>query len=96
MTDPTKEGYKLNIDVSYYNKLDIDGFSHMMKDPSYCYKFYWLEAIVQLISRNVRQTTFASVYAWAGEQAKEDSAISGFLDRDDTGPDRDDIGLDTA
>lgn len=22
----------------------------MMKDPSFCYKFYWLEAIVQLIS----------------------------------------------
>ncbi|MDO4961503.1 MAG: HNH endonuclease domain-containing protein [Eubacteriales bacterium] len=61
MPDLTKEAYQLNIDVSYYNKLDIDGFSHMMKDPSYCYKFYWLEAIVQLISRNVRQTTFDEI-----------------------------------
>ena len=31
------------IDAHYYNKLDIEGFSRMMKDPSYCYKFYWLE-----------------------------------------------------
>lgn len=30
----------------------------MMKDPSYCYKFYWLEAIVQLISEGIRETTF--------------------------------------
>lgn len=40
---------QLTIDTNYYNKLDIQGFSKMMKDPSYCYKFYWLEAIVQLI-----------------------------------------------
>ncbi len=33
----------------------------MMKDPSYCYKFYWLEAIVQLISEGVEQTTFDEV-----------------------------------
>ncbi len=38
------------IDKKYYNSLDIEGFSRMMKDPSYCYKYYWLEAIVQLIS----------------------------------------------
>lgn len=40
---------QLTIDTNYYNELDIQGFSKMMKDPSYCYKFYWLEAIVQLI-----------------------------------------------
>lgn len=28
------------IDDRYYNTLDIDGFSQMMKHPSYCYKFY--------------------------------------------------------
>lgn len=54
-------GYSLNIDGKYYNTLDIEGFSHMMKDPSYCYKFYWLEAIVQLISEGVRETTFDAV-----------------------------------
>lgn len=52
---------ELIIDKKYYNTLDIDGFSRMMKDPSYCYKFFWLEAIVQLISRNKRQATYEEI-----------------------------------
>ena len=52
------EGYNLIIEEQYHNKLDIESFSQMMKDPSYCYKFYWLEAIVQLISEGVQTTTF--------------------------------------
>ena len=59
--DNEKIGYTLTIDEKYHNTLDIEGFSHMMKDPSYCYKFYWLEAIVQLISRGVENTTFDAV-----------------------------------
>lgn len=51
----------LTIDRKYYNTLDIRGFSQMMKDPSYCYKFYWLEAIVNLILENVAETTFDAV-----------------------------------
>ena len=51
----------LKIDEKYYNTLDIEGFSRMMKDPSFCYKFYWLEAIVMLISENVVETTFNEV-----------------------------------
>ncbi len=51
----------LIIQGDYYNKLDIEGFSQMMKDPSYCYKFYWLEAIVELISQNVAEATFDEV-----------------------------------
>jgi hypothetical protein len=43
-----KTEYDLNIDQRYYSTLDLTGFSQMMKDPSYCYKFYWLEAIVVL------------------------------------------------
>ena len=43
--DFTKKRYSLIIDGKYYNTLDIESFSMMMKDPSYCYKFYWLEAI---------------------------------------------------
>ena len=54
-------GLGFTIDTKYYNQLDIEGFSHMMKDPSYCYKFYWLEAIVQLISEGVTETTFDTV-----------------------------------
>lgn len=49
------------VDVQYYNKLDIEGFSHMMKDPSYCYKFYWLEAIVKLISEDKREATYDEI-----------------------------------
>ena len=47
--DSSKIESQLHIDSIYYNILDIEGFSRMMKDPTYCYKFYWLEAIVQLI-----------------------------------------------
>lgn len=53
--------YPLNIDREYYNRLDIESFSLMMKDPSYCYKFYWLEAIVILISEGIRATTFDAI-----------------------------------
>lgn len=59
--DTSKIGHSLTIDGKYYNTLDIEGFSHMMKDPSYCYKFYWLEAIVQLIVAGVQETTFDAV-----------------------------------
>ena len=59
--DSSKTGYILTIDGKYYNTLDIEAFSLMMKDPSYCYKFYWLEAIVQLISEGVSETTFDAV-----------------------------------
>ena len=52
---------KLNIDAAYYNSLDIRSFSQMLKDPSYCYKFYWLEGIVNLISEGVTQTTFGAI-----------------------------------
>ena len=59
--DIEKVRYDLTINEKYHNTLDIEGFSHMMKDPSYCYKFYWLEAIVQIISEGIRETTFDEV-----------------------------------
>ncbi|MBQ8994567.1 MAG: HNH endonuclease [Oscillospiraceae bacterium] len=33
----------------------------MMKDPSYCYKFYWLEALVQLILEGKAEATFDEI-----------------------------------
>ncbi len=51
----------LIIDKKYYNTLDIEGFSKMMKAPSYCYKFYWLEAIVQLISLNKTEASYDEI-----------------------------------
>ena len=59
--DITKNGYNLTITGDYTNSLDMEGFSRMMKDPSYCYKFYWLEAIVQIISRDAKETTFDEI-----------------------------------
>ena len=52
---------QLEIDAAYYNSLDIQSFAQMLKDPSYCYKFYWLEAIVHLISEGVTETTFDEI-----------------------------------
>ena len=51
----------LGIDAAYYNGLDIRSFLLMLKDPSYCYKFYWLEAIVNLISEGISETTFNDI-----------------------------------
>ncbi|MDD3278007.1 MAG: hypothetical protein PHG16_03880 [Lachnospiraceae bacterium] len=51
----------LLINEKYYNTLYIEGFSRMMKDPSFCYKFYWLEAIVQLISEGRTQATYEEI-----------------------------------
>lgn len=51
----------LEIEPKYYNNLNIDGFSKMMKSPSYCYKFYWLEAIIQLISEGKTESTFDEI-----------------------------------
>lgn len=53
--------YLLNVDGKYYNTLDISGFSQMMKNPSYCYKFYWLEAIVNILSEGTQDTTFGEI-----------------------------------
>ena len=52
---------RLEIDAAYYTALDIRSFALMLKDPSYCYKFYWLEAIVNLISAGVTETTFNEI-----------------------------------
>ena len=53
--------YLLAHDNCYYSLLEIDGFAKMLKDPSSCYKFYWLEAIVNLINANVTETTVGDV-----------------------------------
>ena len=33
----------------------------MIKDPSFCYKFYWLEAIVQLILENEHEASYDKI-----------------------------------
>ena len=57
-SDFQKAESQLQIVAEYYNTLDIGGFSRMLKDPSYCYKFYWLEAIVKLISEDRYEVSY--------------------------------------
>ena len=45
----------------YSNQLDIAGFFQMLKDPSACYKFYWLEALVKLVTEGREQATFSEI-----------------------------------
>lgn len=45
----------------YYSCLEIDSFASMLKDPSFCYKFYWLEAIVNLINQDITETTVGDI-----------------------------------
>ena len=51
----------LLIDRAYYNTLDVESFALMLKDPSYCYKFYWLEALVRLISEGKTKSSFDEI-----------------------------------
>ena len=51
----------LKNDRNYYSCLEIESFSSMLKDPSFCYKFYWLEAIVNLINQNFVETTMDDI-----------------------------------
>ena len=51
----------LNSPDLYYNNLDIERSSLMMKDPSFCYKFSWLEAIVKLVSQDRTEYTYDEI-----------------------------------
>lgn len=59
--DNQASGYRLEVNRKYYNELDMEGFARMTKNPSYCYKFYWLEAIIQLISMGKREASYQEI-----------------------------------
>lgn len=42
----------------YDCNLNIEGFIHMLDDPTECYKFYWLDSIMQLLSEQEENITF--------------------------------------
>ena len=42
----------LGINTIYVNNLDLERFSLMLDNNSQCYKFYWLEALVNLLVRD--------------------------------------------
>ncbi|HCJ07526.1 MAG TPA: HNH endonuclease [Lachnospiraceae bacterium] len=45
----------------YDCNLNIEGFVHMLDDPTQCYKFYWLDSIMQLLSEQEENITFDKV-----------------------------------
>ena len=56
-----KPDFVLKHEKEYYSSLEIDSFASMLKNPSFCYKYYWLEAIVNLINQNVIETTIGDI-----------------------------------
>ena len=49
------------MDEFYKNLLDIESFTHMLDDPTECYKFYWMDSILDLLSRGVSLIYFDDV-----------------------------------
>lgn len=56
-----KPDFLIKNGTDYYSSLEIDSFVNMLKDPSSCYKFYWLEAIVNLVNQNISKTTIGEI-----------------------------------
>lgn len=56
-----KSDFLLSIENKYYNSLEIQSFSRMMDSPSFCYKFYWLDAIINLVTEDCDETTFNAI-----------------------------------
>ena len=46
----------------YINLLDTDKFARMLDDPTQCYKFYWLDAILTLIPATEEDLSFDSIF----------------------------------
>lgn len=51
----------LHSDLIYANKLDTHKFARMLDDTTQCYKFYWLEAIINLISVSDNDLSFDQI-----------------------------------
>lgn len=45
----------------YDCNLNIESFIHMLDEPTECYKFYWLDSIMQLLARDKIELTFGNV-----------------------------------
>lgn len=43
----------------YFNKLDLDKFVHCFDNRVTCYKFYWLESILNLLAENPERSDFS-------------------------------------
>ena len=55
---------ELHLDSStkYFNDLDTAKFAKMLDDPTQCYKFYWLDAILTLMINTDQEMSFDSLF----------------------------------
>ena len=53
---------QLRVNPLYENKLDMHSFARMLESPTQSYKFYWLEAILTLLSEKDEMTFEEIVY----------------------------------
>lgn len=44
--------------LQYINELNVESFIHMLDDTTECYKFYWLDALLELFSRGNSEILF--------------------------------------
>lgn len=44
--------------LKYSNELDVESFIHMLDDPTECYKFYWLDALLKAFSQGKSEISF--------------------------------------
>nr|WP_294485109.1 hypothetical protein [uncultured Anaerosporobacter sp.] len=44
--------------LKYVNELNIESFIHMLDDPTECYKFYWLDALLSVFSLGKTEIMF--------------------------------------
>ena len=53
---------ELSIESIYSNELDTDRFVRMLDDPTQCYKFYWLDAVMILFPNTEEDLTFDEIF----------------------------------
>ena len=51
-----------NSSFAYINNLDTNKFAKMLDDPTQCYKFYWLDAILALMITTDEDLSFDSIF----------------------------------
>ena len=51
-----------SIESSYSNELATDRFVRMLDDPTQCYKFYWLDAVMSLFPNREEDLTFDEIF----------------------------------
>lgn len=49
--------------IEYYCSLNVKKFSKMLDNTTQCYKFFWLDSIMQLVARGEETPTFLEIFA---------------------------------